>query len=243
MKKINYGIDAPKVIRNLCIIGILFILLGLFLPYFGMPEIMNYFQSTFISPGICLLLSGILMILYAKAGKFKQRERILNLHEWQGNETVLDVGTGLGLLMIGVAKRLTTGSVYGLDIFNNKDLSKNNITQLKKNIKIEKVVEKTKIVEENILNTSFDAEIFDLIISNLCLHNINHKINRQKACKEIFRILKPGGQVIISDFTHNKEYRETFASLGMEVKKIKTYFFDTFPPLTILIAQKIKTLQ
>ena len=40
---------------------------------------------------------------------------------WRGNETVLDVGTGRGLLMIGAARRLTTGISVGIDIWSAKD--------------------------------------------------------------------------------------------------------------------------
>lgn len=35
---------------------------------------------------------------------------------WLEDESVLGVGTGLGLLMIGAAKKLTTGKSYGIDI-------------------------------------------------------------------------------------------------------------------------------
>jgi ubiquinone/menaquinone biosynthesis C-methylase UbiE len=58
------------------------------------------------------------------------------------------------------------------------------------------------------------------------------------ACKEIFRILKTGGEAIISDYKHTGEYKKEFEDLGMKVKKVGTYFFSTFPPLTIIKAIK-----
>ena len=51
----------------------------------------------------------MLMLVYAKVGKFRHRERILDLARLAGGETVVDVGTGRGLLAIGAAKRLTSG--------------------------------------------------------------------------------------------------------------------------------------
>jgi arsenite methyltransferase len=39
---------------------------------------------------------------------------MLNIISWTGNEQVLDIGTGKGLLMIGAAKRLITGKSTGL---------------------------------------------------------------------------------------------------------------------------------
>ena len=178
------------------------------------------------------------MIAYSKFGKFKHRDRILNLHKWTGNENVLDVGTGLGLLMIGAAKKIKQGKSYGIDIFNKYDLSDNTIEQTKINFELENVSGNTEVISENILKTSFNDNYFDVIISNLCLHNIYKKVEREQACKEINRILKPNGKIIISDFKNTGEYKKNFEMLGMNVQKVGTYFFDTFPPLTIIIAIK-----
>jgi cyclopropane fatty-acyl-phospholipid synthase-like methyltransferase len=43
----------------------------------------------------------------------------------RGDETVLDVGYGRGLHLIGAAKRLTTGKAPGVDIWQAEDLSGN----------------------------------------------------------------------------------------------------------------------
>ncbi|MBW7887317.1 MAG: class I SAM-dependent methyltransferase [Bacteroidetes bacterium] len=238
MPKINYGIDAPNVVRNLCVIGAVFLLLVIFLPDFNIPETINAVKSTLFFPGIFMLLTGLFMLYYSRVGKFRQRERILHRHQWQGAETVLDIGAGLGLLMIGAAKKLTIGKAYGIDIFNSTDLSGNTIEQIKQNIQMENVSEKTIIVNKNILDNGFGDAMFDVIVSNLCLHNIHGKEKREQACREIFRILKPGGTAIISDFTHLSEYTKTFKALGMRVQNNGTSYFDTFPPLTIITAQK-----
>ncbi|MEP6465607.1 MAG: class I SAM-dependent methyltransferase [Parafilimonas sp.] len=238
MKKINYGIDAPKVIRNLLVIG--FILsVAAFLPPNLFPPVSTFLHNSALAPAISLIVGGSLMYAYAKFGKMKHRDRILKLHNWKGDETVLDVGTGLGLLMIGAAKKLTTGKSTGIDIFNKYDLSDNTIEQTKTNAALENVSDKVEILIENILNTNFSNNHFDVILSNLCLHNLYKADERKQACIEINRILKPGGKAIISDFKNTGEYKKTFLSLGMNVQKAGTYFFDTFPPLTIIIATKI----
>ena len=232
MKKINYGIDAPKVIRNLILIGVLLLIISLFFPVNSV-----YFQIGFCQSAV-LILFGLLMLLNAKFGKFKQRDRILNLQNWKGDEQVLDVGTGLGLLMIGAAKKLTTGKSFGIDIFNTYDLSDNSIEQLKINAELENVLQKVEILKENILKTNFKNDQFDVVVSNVCLHNLYKVAERKQACNEIHRILKPNGKAIISDFKKTGEYKESFEQLGMTVEKSGTYFFDTFPPLSIIIATK-----
>ena len=72
----------------------------------------------------------------------------------------------------------------------------------------------------------------------MCLHNLYKHEERRTACKEIFRILKSNGTVIISDFKNTREYKKAFQELGMVIRKESTYFFDTFPPLTIIVAIK-----
>lgn len=238
MKKINYGIDAPKVIRNLLVSGILLLLCSIFLPDNLFPPISIILKRSSLMPGICLTITGLLMIVYAKIGKYNHRDRILNLHNWKGNENVLDVGTGLGLLMIGAAKKLSTGKAYGIDIFNTYDLSDNSIEQTKTNAELEKVTPKVEILKENILKTNFNEGYFDVIVSNLCLHNLYKSEEKEQACIEIHRILKRNGKAIISDYKGIGEYKKTFQKLDMNVEKIGTYYFDTFPPLTIIIATK-----
>lgn len=237
MNKVNYGIDAPKVITKLIVIGVLIILVSIIFPIIKIGELI-ILTSGFIWAGISLVLVGILMILYSKFGKFRHRNRILNMIEWNGNEKVLDVGTGLGLLMIGAAKKLTSGKSIGIDIFDPKDLTKNSIEQTKENAELENVVAKVEILKMDILKTNFPDDYFDVIVSNLCLHNIKKSGDRKAACAEIHRIIKPQGKVIISDFIKIREYTKAFRSFGMHVQKEGTYFFDTFPPLTIIKASK-----
>jgi hypothetical protein len=166
MEKINYGIDAPKVIRNQIIIGIL--LLGIYIVVsLGFLSAIAFLKISFLSSAIFLIIASFLMIAYSRYGKFRHRDRIINLHQWKGNENVLDAGTGLGLLMIGVAKKLDSGKSYGIDIFNSYDLSGNNIDQLKNNIHLENVNDTTEIISENILKTNFSDNYFDVIVSNL----------------------------------------------------------------------------
>lgn len=238
MKKPNYGIDAPKVIRNLIGIGLLLLCCSFFIKDYWSATVSEIIRTSLFMPAICLISAGVLMILYAKFGKFNHRNRMLNLYNWKGNEEVLDVGTGLGLLMIGAAKRLATGKSYGIDIFNTYDLSDNTIEQTQLNTELENVKDKTVILKENILSTQFESNKFDLILSNLCLHNLYKKEERDQACKEIIRILKPNGEVIISDYKHLNEYKKSFEELGIKVEKVGTYFHNTFPPLTIIKAKK-----
>jgi arsenite methyltransferase len=232
----NYGIDAPGVIRNLLVIGAALLLFAAFAPQrlthlsVGAAEIELRPQA--LAVGICLVVAGLLMILYAKYGKFGHRDRLLALHAWRGDEQVLDVGTGRGLLMIGSAKRLTTGRSIGIDIWRTEDLSGNAAAATKRNIELENVEDRCEIREMPTEAMQFPDNTFDVVVTNLCLHNISDGATRAKACREIVRVLKPGGQAILSDFKHIAEYKKVFAASGCEVKSAGRNFL-VFPSLGV----------
>jgi arsenite methyltransferase len=56
------------------------------------------------------------MIDYSKIEKLKDSGRLLNLIQWSEDEQVLDVGCGRGLMLVGVAKRLTSSQAIGIDL-------------------------------------------------------------------------------------------------------------------------------
>src|SRR5580704_10385785 len=110
----EYGIDAPGVIRNLLVAGAAGIVFGRFVPDVTVGSVTFILKPMFWNTGIGCLIAGVLMLLYARFGKFGHRDRMLNAVQWRGDERVLDVGTGAGLLLIGAAKRITTGRAVGI---------------------------------------------------------------------------------------------------------------------------------
>jgi hypothetical protein len=141
-QKPDYGIDAPGVVRNLLVIGGALILSGIIFPTIRLGNVTILWSRSAFWPGGSCLLSGILMLVYAKWGKFRHRDMMLNMLRWRGDERVLDVGTGRGLLLIGAARRLTTGTATGIDVWSTKDLSGNSLERTQTNIDVEGVNKK-----------------------------------------------------------------------------------------------------
>jgi len=237
MKKADYGIDAPHVIRNLFIFSVIGFITPT-LPVISIGQV-NISLSGFVFMGVTCFLMGTWMLLYSLYGKMKHRDRMLNLVLWSGNENVLDVGTGRGLMAIGAAKRLTTGKSIGIDIWNKEDLTKNTIENTMNNARLEGVADKVEIIDGNAVKMNFEDNTFDVVVSNLCLHNIYNAPDRKKACDEIGRVLKKGGTAVISDFKHIREYKNNFLQSGLEVKVLSASYFTTFPPLSILFVKKV----
>ena len=61
--------------------------------------------------GRIFLLGALGMLFYSKVEKLILRERLLDRIQWRGNERVLDVGCGRGLLTMAAAHRVNRGSV------------------------------------------------------------------------------------------------------------------------------------
>lgn len=237
--KPDYGIDAPGVIRNLILIGVALLLIGYFFPVFaGGPITLNFRPMAWTTGAFCLV-EGLLMIGYAKVGKFRQRDRMLAQVNWRGDESVLDVGTGRGLLMIGAAKKLTSGKSVGVDIWSAKDLSGNVMEATLRNAELEGVRGKVEVKNDDATALQFGDDTFDVVLSNLCIHNIPSRAGRDKACNEIMRVLKPGGTAVISDFKNTADYEKVFRAAGAQVQRGPMQVADTFPPLRILTARKL----
>jgi arsenite methyltransferase len=233
--RVDYGIDAPGVIRNLFLIGVACGLVATLSPIHVRGNSMDL--RGFWLPGAIFFVEAGLMLLYSLHGKFSHRDRMLALANLRGDESVLDVGTGRGLLLVGAAKRLTTGRAVGLDIWKTSDLSGNARERTEKVLEQEGVADRCKLLERPAQDTELPDGSFDVVLSNLCLHNISAKEERDAACREIVRVLKPGGVAVISDFKNAGQYARSFRAAGLTVRR-SYHPWDTFPPLTIVEARK-----
>ena len=240
--KLDYGIDAPAVMRNLFLFGGLCLLLALFLPARAHVGPVYFSHGTFFWPAGFLIGEGLLFLLYVKFGKFRHRDFMLNMHSWQGDEAVLDVGCGRGLLLAGAAKRLAalngSGHATGIDVWSNVDMGGNSSAATQHNLELEGISNLCTLLSEPAQTMSFPDATFDVIVSNLCIHNIYDAPTRRQALQQIVRVLKPGGLALISDYKLTAEYAKEFSSAGLIVEKRRGSLLTTFPPLTVVVARK-----
>jgi arsenite methyltransferase len=239
MKKINYGFDAPAIMHNLIIFGIILPLTGFSILYFTDNTILKYFSSLVISAGAILLIPGSSMYVYGIKGKFRMRDFMLNKIIWKGNENVLDIGTGRGVYMIGAAKHLTTGKSIGIDIWRAEDLSGNTVDNAYNNAALENVRNKVEIKNEDARKLSFQDNSFEVVLSMYCLHNINDKAEQEKACFEIARVLKPNGTALIGDYIPTQDYARYFKKAGLKVKSSKNYITTAYTLMWMVEATKV----
>jgi arsenite methyltransferase len=238
MDKINYGFDAPAIMRNLILFGIIVPIIGFLLLYFNDTLIVKYVSYLIIFTGFVLLILGTSMYVYGIHGKFRMRDFILSKIAWKGDENVLDIGTGRGIYMIGAAKHLTTGKSIGIDIWRSEDLSGNNIDNAYLNAELENVRKKVEIKNEDARNLSFADNSFDVILSMFCIHNIDEKTEQEKACLEIARVLKPNGTAMIGEWIPTHDYAKYFEKAGLKVINSKQYISTAYSLMWMVEVRK-----
>ena len=241
--KPDYGIDAPNVLRNLFLFGIACLLLRFFGPsQVKLGNVTLLPRGMFLWTGVLLLLEAFLYLFYVKYGKFRHRDLMLSMHPWRGDELVLDVGCGRGLLLAKAAKLMDglggAGAATGIDIWSNVDMGGNSEAATRHNLELEGIRERCTLLGVAAQDMPFPDESFDVIVSNLCLHNISDGKQRRQAVQQIARVLKPGGIAILSDYKLTGEYAQQLRLAGLAVEKRWGNPLYTFPPLRIVIARK-----
>src|SRR5215472_656192 len=218
IKRAEYGIDAPTVVRNFFLIGVAGLLVGSMLAQFGsghLPNWMVSFYGAFLGIGTCFVLQGLLMIWGSKVGKLRLRDKMIDSVSWRGDEQVLDVGCGHGLMLIGAAKRLTTGNAQGIDIWQQEDQASNSPRATIENALREGVADRIELRDADARELPFLDGSFDVVLSSFAIHNIYDVVGREKAIREIHRVLKPGGQLVLADIRHTSQYAD-LRSLGWD---------------------------
>ena len=243
----DYGIDAPYVIRNLAIAGavaLILFTLGITGVWSGRVGPLRFGIIGFLWMGIALLATGIWMWWSSKYGKVAEREKLLSRIDWRGDEQVLDVGCGRGLLLIGAAKRLKTGKATGIDIWQTQDLSGNKAEATLENARREGVADRVEIQTADMRKMPFAGATFDVVVSRAAIHNLYAAADRADAIREIARVMKPGALALIDDIRHFRQYAAVFTDNGCDVRRISapsaTVFwmvitFGSLNPATLLV--------
>jgi arsenite methyltransferase len=183
-----------------------------------------------------------------RRGKFIEWSRILDGLALRGDETVLDMGCGRGAVLTAVARRLTTGRVTGIDIWSTKDQSGNARDVTLRNASLEGVSDRVQIETGDMRALPFPDASFDLVASSLAIHNISSSADRKRAVTEGFRVLKPGGRMVIVDMWATRLYEGVLRTLGaanVERRRLgwKFWWGNPVAGTTLLTASKSPPLR
>ena len=233
----DYGLDAPNLVRFFLIGGFLLLALGLALVLLS-TDWLTAVGSIVFTFGVIFTIEGLLMNWSSRYGKLRARDRLLDGLELTGEEKLLDVGCGRGLLLIGAARRLPNGRAVGVDLWSQVDLSDNSASATLANATAEGVPERVEVHEGDMRKLPFADASFDAVVASLSIHNIYSLDGRLEAIQEIVRVLKPGGKVALMDIRHVREYANGLLAAEMHDVRVSGLSFWIFPPVRTVTARK-----
>lgn len=104
---------------------------------------------------------------------------------------VLDVGAGSGYFSLALAKSIGARKVICLD------LSKEMLQRLQQRAEREGLRERVQIVRAEAVSSGVESDSVDLAVSNGVFHELS---DPELVLREMLRVLKPGGWVVVTDF-------------------------------------------
>ena len=203
-RKGSYGIDAPYLLP---VLGVLFV-----------ANIVNGVVSASVWPfvGAAVVMACAGCGLYtSRRGKFLVWAELLDRLELRGDERVLDLGCGRGAVLLLAAEHLTTGRAVGVDLWRRGDQSGNAAEATRRNAAAEGVSDRVQLHTADMIALPFEASSFDLVVSNVAIHNVRGRAGREKAIEEAVRVLRPGGRLMIADLWATRLYRAHLKKLGL----------------------------
>lgn len=221
----DYGIDAPGVRRGMAAAGAGGVVLaGVAMSVAARASGISATAAVLVAVAAALAavyslgMAGY-MTYASRVGKRRTRERLLDaaqaLTPWTGHETVLDVGCGRGLMLVGAARRLTIGTAVGVDLWRAEDQTGNRPDAALENARREGVADRVRVETGDMRALPFADASFDAVLSHWVVHNLPDAVDRARALDEMLRVLRPGGTLVLADIANHEEYRDRLAARGL----------------------------
>jgi ubiquinone/menaquinone biosynthesis C-methylase UbiE len=228
------GLDAPPVVYGYAVAaaaGVVLIIIGAVLgvaPLWGV--------------GIYLLVLALVvagpMVYSSKRGKIRARDRLLTRLELRGDEDVLDLGCRSGLMLLGAAERLTSGTATGIDLWRATDQAGSSRSQCQGNAARLGLAERITLLDSDMTELPFPDDSFDLVLACLAIHNLHPHSRREQAIREATRVLCPGGHLALIDIAGTTTYATTATAAGLTDVRRSHYIRGIFPPARTVTATR-----
>jgi SAM-dependent methyltransferase len=204
----DYGFDAPHVPIGLAITAVLACCVAVILFASSWP----WLAGLSLVSAVVFALSTISFVWTTRRGKFIVWDELLDMLALRGDEHLLDVGCGRGIVLILAAKRLPAGRAVGVDLWSATDQSGNREQATLRNAELEGVRDRIEVRTADMRQLPLPDESFDVVTSSLAIHNIRDTQGREQALAEILRVLKADGTAMIADILHTADYQQYFSS-------------------------------
>ena len=176
---------------------------------FSDPGVMTF---VLIVLALAFLAAGGLYWYASRRGRFEVWAQLLDATP--APRRMLDLGCGRGAVSIMAATRFADVRVDGVDLWRSIDQSGNSPDASAANAAANGVADRITFTTGDMTALPFDAASFELVTASLSIHNIKSADGRAKAIDEAWRVLAPGGRMIILDISRTAEYAARLTEPG-----------------------------
>ncbi len=151
---------------------------------------------------------GSVLVRHAP-GKFLTWSTLLEGVALGDGDRALDLGCGHGAVAIDIARRIRGAVVDGIDLWRSIDQSGNSPEAFLRNADLNGVRDRITVTTGNMTRLPYEDGVFMLVTASLAIHNIPTAAGRREAVAEAWRVLRPGGTLLIVDIRRTSEYAAT----------------------------------
>ncbi|WP_034216990.1 class I SAM-dependent methyltransferase [Actinoplanes subtropicus] len=231
----RYGIDAPGIVRLFAVVGVGLAalsaaLFALTAAWWGaaLGTLSGLSALTFLVQCGWMLYSSLI-------GKRRLWARTLRELGLRGDEEVLEAGPGRGSVLVAAARVVPAGHLVGVDIWRAQDQSGNGPDALLANARAAGVAGRVEALDGDMRELPFPDAAFDLALASLAIHNLPPG-DRPGAVRELLRVVRPGGRIVILDFQATSAYAGTLREGGAADVRVSGRHWSMHPPVRVVTA-------
>lgn len=125
------------------------------------------------------------------------RNKVVKIIQKNEPRKILDVATGTGDLAITLAKKIKDVKITGYD------LSEGMLSYGRKKVKAEGLENQIQMIQGDAENMPFEEASFDVVTASFGVRNFE---NLEKGLLEFLRVLRPGGKIVILEFSQPQKF-------------------------------------